>query len=148
MELNLMLYQPFLKCKKEASVTYVYDPVRKKYLLLQPEELVRQLLIVYLVQEKKITLNKIAVELGLKINEMQKRCDILIYDKDFKPFMIIECKAPSVDINDAVFFQAANYNLPLQVPFILLSNGISNFCAKLDYEKNSIEILSVCPEQA
>ena len=145
MELNLMFYQSFLKIKKEADATYIYDPIRKKYLVLQPEELVRQLLIAYFVQNKIFPTNKISVEVGLKINDMQKRCDILVYDHCFNPYMIIECKAPSVDINDAVFFQAATYNLPLQVPYILLSNGISNYCAKLNYEKNNVEILHEMP---
>lgn len=147
-DLNLLKYQSAVKIKKEAAVTYVYDPVRRKYLHVQPEELVRQMLIQYLITEKKYPLGKIAVEVGLKINDLQKRCDILLYDSQFKPFMIIECKAPAVTINDSVFFQAALYNLPLQVPYIMLSNGLNNYCAKLDYEKNCVDILSEVPEPA
>jgi hypothetical protein len=144
-DLNLTQYQNSLRIKKEGNVSYVFDPVRSKHIVLQPEELVRQLLLIYLVQEKKYPLGKIAVEIGLKVNELQKRCDILLYDKDFNPFMIIECKAPSVEINDAVFFQAAIYNLPLQVPYIMLSNGINNYCARLNYEQNKVEILIEIP---
>ncbi len=144
-ELNLTQYNSKLKMKKEGKVTLVFDPVRNKHIVLQPEELVRQLLLIYLIQEKKYPIGKVAVEFGLKVNELQKRCDILLYDKDFKPFMIVECKAPSVEINDAVFFQAAIYNLPLQVPYIMLSNGIRNYCAKLDYEYNKVEVLEELP---
>jgi len=144
-ELNLTQYNNKLKIKKEGKVSYIFDPIRNKHIVLQPEELVRQLLLIYLIQEKKYPIGKIAVEFGLKVNELQKRCDILLYDSDFKPFMIVECKAPSVEINDAVFFQAAIYNLPLQVPYIMLSNGISNYCAKLNYEENKVEILLELP---
>ena len=86
-DLNLTQYQNSLRIKKEGNVSYVFDPVRSKHIVLQPEELVRQLLLIYLVQEKKYPLGKIAVEIGLKVNELQKRCDILLYDKDFNPFM-------------------------------------------------------------
>jgi hypothetical protein len=145
-DLELLQYQSSLKIKKEGANTLVFDPIRNKYLILQPEELVRQLLLQYLISNKKYSLGKIAVEVGLKVNELQKRCDILLYDSQFKPYMIVECKAPSVMLNDAVFFQAATYNLPLQVPYIMLSNGISNFCARLDYELNSFQVLDLVPD--
>jgi hypothetical protein len=147
-DLNLLQYQSSLKIKKEGANTLVFDPIRNKYLILQPEELVRQLLLQYLIFNKKYPLGKIAVEVGLKVNELQKRCDILLYDSQFKPYMIVECKAPSVMLNDAVFFQAATYNLPLQVPFIMLSNGVSNFCARLDYAQNSFVVVDKIPDPA
>jgi hypothetical protein len=145
-DLELLQYQSSLKIKKEGANTLVFDPIRNKYLILQPEELVRQLLLQYLISNKKYPLGKIVVEVGLKVNELQKRCDILLYDSQFKPYMIVECKAPSVMLSDAVFFQAATYNLPLQVPYIMLSNGISNFCARLDYELNSFQVLDLVPD--
>jgi hypothetical protein len=147
-DLELLQYQSSLKIKKEGANTLVFDPIRNKYLILQPEELVRQLLLQYLISNKKYPLGKIAVEVGLKVNELQKRCDILLYDSQFRPFMIVECKAPSVLLNDAVFFQAATYNLPLQVPFIMLSNGVSNFCARLDYVENSFVVVDKIPDPA
>jgi len=145
-DLDLLQFQTSLKIKKEGSGTFIYDCIRHKYLILQPEELVRQLLLQYLIEVKKFPVGKIAVEVGLKVNELQKRCDILLYDANFKPFMIVECKAPSIVLNDAVFFQAATYNLPLQVPYILLSNGLSNFCARLDYEQNCFHNMDFIPD--
>lgn len=147
-DLNLLQYQSTLKIKKEGTNTYVYDPIRHKYLVLQPEELVRQMLLQYLIAVKKYPLGKIAVEVGLKVNELQKRCDILLYDSQFKPYMIVECKAPAVLLNDAVLFQAATYNLPLQVPYIMLSNGVSNFCARLDYAQNRFVVMDIIPDPA
>jgi hypothetical protein len=147
-DLNLLQHQSALKIKKEATATYIFDVVRNKYLVLQPEELVRQMLLHYLLTDKKYPLGKIAVEVGLIVNELQKRCDILLYDSQFRPYMIVECKAPAVLLNDAVLFQAATYNLPLKVPYIMISNGVSNFCARLDYEQQSFMILDEIPDPA
>lgn len=143
--LPLTDYQKNIKTRKENGQTMIYDPLRKKYLVLQPEEFVRQLLVQYLLTEKKYPAGKIAIEMGLKVNELQKRCDILIYDQQFEPFMIVECKAAQVPLNEAVFYQIANYNMPLKVPYLLVSNGLSSYCCKVSYESQSVEFLSEVP---
>ncbi len=131
--------------KSKAGKMEIYDIVRKKFLILQPEELVRQLVIQYLIVEKNAPLSKMRVELGLTVNELQKRCDILIYDAHFKPFFLVECKAANVRIDQTTFEQIARYNLPLQVPFLLVTNGLTTYCCKLKEDKTGWDFLSEIP---
>ncbi len=146
-DLNLLQFQALLKVKTVDGKRYIYDPIRKKYLVLQPEELVRQLIVQYLLS-KNYSANKIALEVGLKVNEMQKRCDILVYDNNFQPFMIVECKAAQVPVSEAVFRQIANYNKALKVPYLMVSNGVSSYCSKIDYESESYDFLNDLPDVA
>ena len=165
--LDLLRYKPFLKSKRENGKQLIFCPIRKKFLVLQPEELVRQLLLVYLMEEKKYPKSKIAVEKSLKINELEHRFDILIYDKNNQPFLLVECKAPEINIeksfswmnvladsesakreiviNRNPFEQAAQYNFQLQVPYLLITNGISTFLSKMNYENQSSEFLMEIP---
>lgn len=125
---------------------YLFGVIRKKYLVIQPEELVRQLIIHYLANEKGYNQNRIAVEKQLIVNELRKRCDILIYDEKFTPWLLIECKAPSVSIDEKTFRQIAWYNMPLKVPFLMVSNGIHSYCCKMDYENESYQFLKEVPD--
>jgi hypothetical protein len=143
--LNLMQYQELLQFKTEEGKRFIFDPIRKKYLVFQTEEFVRQLIVQYLLLEKHYPAGKIALEVGLKINDMQKRCDILVYDNTFMPFMIVECKAPKVPISEAVFLQIATYNIALKVPYLVVSNGIRTYCSRIDHEKESFEFLNDIP---
>ena len=143
--LNLLDFQSHLKIKKEGGKQFLFCPIRKKYLVLQPEELVRQLLLVYLTQEKKYAQSRISAERGLKVNELERRFDLLIYDTNTQPFILVECKAPAVKITQATFEQVANYNLSLRVPYLLTTNGISTFCCAMDYENESFEFLAEIP---
>ena len=165
--LDLLQFKPFLKSKRENGKQLIFCPIRKKFLVLQPEELVRQLLLVYLIKEKKYPKSKIAVEKSLRFNELEHRFYILIYDKNNQPFLLVECKAPEVNIkksfswmkildnlsevkseikiNRNPFEQAAQYNFNLQVPYLLISNGISTFLSKMDYKNRSSEFLKEIP---
>lgn len=143
--LDLMPYQTLLQVKKQAGQSMLFDCIRRKWLVLQPEELVRQLLVQYLLSEKSYPKNRFALEKGLKINELGKRYDILIYDHDMNPFLLVECKAPKITLTDAAFRQIANYNMPLQVQYLLVTNGIQTFCCKMDYELQSYEFVSEVP---
>lgn len=143
--LDLISYQSRLQVKKQVTQSLIFDCIRKKWLVLQPEELVRQLLIQYLLSEKSYPKNRFALEKGLIINELGKRYDVLIYDQDLKPFLLAECKAPQVPLTDATFRQIANYNRSLQVPYLLVTNGIQTFCCKMDYENNSYEFILDIP---
>lgn len=144
-ELDLLQFQPFLKTKKEHNKSYLFCPIRKKYLVLQPEELVRQLLFIYLVEKKGFPKSRIAAEKGLIINELTRRFDLLVYDKNTHPFLLIECKAPEVKITQSVFEQIAQYNLQLQVPYLLVTNGLTTYCCKMDYENQSFEFIKEIP---
>lgn len=143
--LDLLSFQPFLKIKNENGKQYLFCPIRKKHLVLQPEELVRQLLLVYLIENKGYTKPRIAVEKSLTINELYRRFDILIYDKNTNPFLLIECKAPEVKITQSTFEQIAQYNLALRVPYLLVTNGISTYCCKMDYKNESYEFIQEIP---
>ena len=142
-QLNLPI--AVLKTKLVEGTTQVFDQVRKKYLVLTPEEWVRQHFIHYLNQEKNYPLGLMGVEQMIKYNGMQTRADIILYTTDGKPNMIVECKAPNVKITQDAFNQIAKYNFKLQVPFLVVTNGIQHFCCQMDYEANEIKFLEEIP---
>jgi hypothetical protein len=127
----------------ENDKEYIYDILRKKKVLLTPEEWVRQHIIHHLIHDKKYSPNLMAVERGIDVNGMKKRFDVVVFSSSGKPKMIIECKAPEEVINQAVFMQAASYNLRLNADYFWLSNGDKNFCCTL---RQPIGILSHLPE--
>lgn len=144
--IDLNPYKSKLRLKKEAGIIYVFDFIRGKWLMLLPEELVRQLLIIYLIEEKNYSKNVIAVERGLKVNNLNKRCDLLIFDPDTKPTMLVECKAPKVKITQDVFRQIAIYNMSFEVDYLLVTNGVQTYCCQMDYEQKSWTFLNEIPE--
>ena len=129
----------------KAGKVEVFDIVRKKYVILQPEEMVRQLVVQYLILQKNAPLSKMRVEMGLTVNELMKRCDILIYDKNIQPFFLVECKAANIRIDQTTFDQIARYNLPLQVPYLLVTNGITTYCCHINEDKTGWQFLSEIP---
>jgi type I site-specific restriction endonuclease len=135
-----------LKTKLVEGTTQVFDQVRKKYLILTPEEWVRQHFIYYLHQEKKYPLGLMGVEQIVKYNGMQTRADIVLYAADGKPNMIVECKAPKVKITQDAFNQIAKYNFNLKVDFLVVTNGIQHFCCALDYKNNKISFMKEVPD--
>jgi hypothetical protein len=137
--LNLPLAQ--LKLSKKASVIYVWCIIRKKKLVLTPEEWVRQHLIHYLVYHKEISLNFIASEVEIQANNQKRRCDLIIYDKDFKPKILIECKAPEIELNQNVVQQIIHYNNQLKVPIIAISNGLQHEIIEINYESGENQLL-------
>ena len=134
-----------LKTKLVEGTTQVFDQVRKKYLVLTPEEWVRQYFIHYLNQEKNYPLGLMGVEQMVKYNGMQTRADIVLYTLKGKPNMIVECKAPNVKITQDAFNQIAKYNFKLKVKYLVLTNGIQHFCCQMDYEMNEIKFLEEIP---
>ncbi|NQX99392.1 MAG: type I restriction enzyme HsdR N-terminal domain-containing protein [Flavobacteriales bacterium] len=143
---QLNLPQHPIKIKEEGGKTYIFDFIRKKYLVLQPEEWVRQNFIQYLIQDKNYVASLIAIEKGLKLNELQKRADIVIYDKQAQPIVLIECKAPKVNLSQEVFEQVARYNMVFKVPYLIVTNGLEHYCAKIDFQKNSFKFLENIPD--
>lgn len=141
-----MDFQDRLQLKTEGGQRWLFDPIRRKWVVLQPEEMVRQLLLWYLIESKGYNKNRLAVERGLEINGMAKRCDILIYDTTMKPLLLVECKAPQVQITQSVFRQIATYNLPLQVPYLLVSNGPVSYCCEMNYERSDFTFLKDIPD--
>ncbi len=144
MKLNLPEFD--FRFREIKNKTEIFDEFRMKYILLTPEEWVRQNLLKYLHVEKKFPKGLIAVEKGLIVNKLQKRTDIVLYDKMGKPCMIVECKSSEVKIDQNTFEQIARYNMTLKVEHLLVSNGIVHFCSKIDHKKGQFTFLKEIPD--
>lgn len=142
--LNLPAYN--YKLKSSENKTYIFDVIRKKYIVLTPEEWVRQHLVHYLINEKGYPKSLINVEKQLIINNLKKRTDIVVFTNTGTPHIIVECKAPSVKITQKTFDQIARYNLKLKAQFLMLSNGLQHYFAKLDLENNAFVFLKDIPK--
>jgi hypothetical protein len=142
-KLNLPEY-PF-RIKAEGGKTLIFDSIRKKCVVLTPEEWVRQNFIQYLVAEKKFPETLMAVEKKLTVNNQPRRFDLLAYQRNGQPFLIAEFKAPNVKITQEAFDQAVRYNMALRVDFIVVSKGLQHFACAIDYKKNSFAYLPEIP---
>ena len=142
---HLNLPKVALKTKSVEGTIQVFGQVRKKYFVLTPEEWVRQHFIYYLNKEKNYPMGLMKVEKMIKYNSMQTRADIVLYNKEGKSNMIVECKAPEVKITQDTFNQIAKYNFQLKVDFLVVTNGIKHYCCQMDYEKNEITFLDDIP---
>jgi hypothetical protein len=141
--LNLPTYQ--FKFKQKEGRAQIFDEIRKRYVALTPEEWVRQNFLQYLIQEKKFPSSLISVEAGLKYNQLQKRMDVLAYDKLGSPYLMVECKAPEVKITQDVFDQIARYNIVFKVKYLVVTNGLQHFCCMMDYENTTYQYLEQIP---
>jgi len=117
--------------KKENDKDLIFDEIRKKWIRLTPEEWVRQNFIQYLIQNKKYPASIIAVEKEIKLGNLKKRCDIVVY-KSHLPWMIIECKEQNVVMNDVVLQQTLRYNITLQVQILVVTNGSLSYAFNID----------------
>ena len=142
-ELNLPNYQA--KIQKKEGDYFIYDEIRKGYFVLTPEEWVRQNFIHFLLNHHSYSKNYIKVEKQFKVNERIKRFDVLVYDKDASPFLLIECKAPEVKISQATFAQIATYNMELKVPYLIVTNGLTHFICEIDFENKTYNYLQEIP---
>ncbi len=112
----------------------LFDPIRNKWLVATPEEGVRQSVLAWMLENLPFSKSRYRTEFSLEVNGLRKRCDILVFDAQVKPFFLVECKAENIKINDEVLYQALRYNLTLQVNYILITNGLASFLFALDYE--------------
>jgi len=133
------------KIKQENNKAYIFDFIRKKYLVLTPEEWVRQHFVHYLITLKKFPSSLIVIEKGLKLNEMQKRADVLVYNKNGNPLVLVECKAATVKITQETFNQIARYNMVFHVPYLIVTNGLQHYCCKIDFNNQSFAFLDNIP---
>ncbi len=123
----------------------IYDRLRRKFLVLQPEEWVRQHMIEFLIEELGYPEGLIGNEISLTYNGLQKRCDSVVYNRNREPLMIVEYKAPNVEITQKTFDQISLYNTQLKVKFLLISNGFKHYCCKVDLENNKLSFLKEIP---
>ncbi len=135
-----------IKTKVENGKELLWDVIRAKYVVAGPEEYVRQKVLHYLIKHKNVPKGLIAIEKTVKVNGMNKRFDILVYDSKTQPIFIVECKAPRVQIDKLTFEQISRYNLSLQVPYWLVTNGTTNYCCYFDADKNELKVLSEIPD--
>jgi len=123
----------------------VYDIFRKKYIKLSPEEKVRQSFLNHLVNSLGYPPSLISVEKGLIVNELPKRFDAVVYNNNGKPLVLLEFKSPSIKIKQEVFEQIASYNFILKVDYLIVSNGKSHYCCKVNYEESEIKFMKDIP---
>jgi hypothetical protein len=138
--LNLTLkYPPFdVRVRNGNGQTTIFDAIRKKWLVLTPEEWVRQHVLNYLISVKKFPASIIAIEKELVLNDVKKRFDILVYSKQLEPILIIECKAPYIELDNEVIGQVQRYNLTLKAKYLMITNGMSDLV--FDQNNNRIEL--------
>ena len=131
--------KPVFNIKKENGKEIILDLLRKKWIALTPEEWVRQNFIQVLIQGSNYPASLIAVEKEIMLGEMKKRFDILVYDKDHKPWMMVECKAAAVELNEKVFDQLLRYNQAVPVSFLIITNGNTSY----GWQKKGNELVEI-----
>lgn len=133
------------KVKTENGRTKIWDGLRRRYVVLTPEEWVRQHFVGYLVGEKGYTAALMANEVRIELNGMSRRCDTVVYRRDLTPQVIIEYKRPDVKITQRVFSQICRYNLVMQVDYLIVSNGLEHYCCRMNYAQQTYEFLDDIP---
>ena len=134
-----------LRATEENGHTLVFDRVRSTYIVLTPEEWVRQHFVHLLIKHKGFPQALMANEVQLKLNGMSRRCDTVVYNRELKPRVIVEYKAPTVNITQQVFDQICRYNMVLQVDYLIVSNGLAHYCCRIDYTTRSYTFLQEIP---
>ena len=132
--------------KNSENKVSIFDRIRKKFVILQAEEWVRQHCVQYLIEEKGYPTSLINVEKELTINDLKKRYDIVIYNSDGTIHLIVECKAPKITINQNTFDQIAQYNLVLNASYLMVTNGLNHYYCQMDFENERYQFLKDIPE--
>src|SRR6478735_8545566 len=141
--LNLPAYN--YKLKHSDGNSFIFDPVRKKFVLLTPEEWVRQHFLHYLTNHLAYPKTLISIERGLHYNQLQKRTDLRVYSSEGNPLVLVECKAASVNISAETVKQASVYNQTLRAPYVMLTNGLEHYCWKVEFATSRFEPLLEIP---
>jgi hypothetical protein len=132
--------------KNSENKVAIFDEIRKKFIIITPEEWVRQHVVQFLLQDKKYPKSHINVEKLLKINGLIKRYDVVVYKPDGNITILVECKAPEVKISQSTFDQIARYNMTLKAEYLMVTNGLNHYFCKMDYENEKYDFLSELPE--
>ncbi|MDH7445915.1 type I restriction enzyme HsdR N-terminal domain-containing protein [Aquimarina sp. 2201CG14-23] len=143
-KLNFPAYQ--FRFKSSENKVSIFDRIRKKFIILTPEEWVRQHTIHYLIEEKKYPESLINVEKLIKVNDLNKRYDIIIFNSDGSIYLIIECKSHTVKITQEVFDQIARYNLALDAEYLMITNGLDHYYCQMDYSEKQYTFLKDIPD--
>lgn len=124
---------------------YIFDIIRKKYVVLTPEEWVRQHVVHYLIYTRSFRQSYINVEKMFKINNIVKRYDVVVYNPDGSIYLLVECKKPNIKLSQTVFDQIARYNLQLNAKYLMVTNGLQHIYCRLDYENQKYNFLAEVP---
>ena len=143
-KLNFPAYS--FRFKNSENKVSIFDQIRKKFILLTPEEWVRQHTIEYLIKEKNYPLSYINVEKLIKINDIKKRYDIVVFKPNGEIFLLIECKAPEISISQTTFDQIARYNLVLKADYLMVTNGLNHYFCQMDLENERYHFLKELPD--
>lgn len=136
---------PKFKTRHTEKGVLIFDALRKKYIPLTPEEDVRQHFVHYLVNVLKYPAGLMGNEVAIMQNGIRRRCDTVVFDHSGNPVMIVEYKAPSVNLTQQVFDQIYRYNMVLQVKYLVVTNGLSLYCCRMNYKENKYEFISELP---
>ena len=131
--------------KNSENKVSIFDTIRKKFVVLQPEEWVRQHCIQFLIEEKGYPMSLINIEKELTINALKKRYDIVVFNSDGTIHLIVECKAPKISINQNTFDQIARYNLELNATYLMVTNGLNHYYCQMDFELEKYQFLKDIP---
>jgi hypothetical protein len=142
-KLNFPSYS--FRFKNSENKVAIFDQTRKKFIILTPEEWVRQHTVQYLLQEKKYPKSYLNVEKALQINDITKRYDIVVFQPDGTIFLLVECKAPEVNITQRTFDQIAQYNLTLKAQYLMVTNGLNHYFCQMDFENEKYLFLEELP---
>lgn len=142
-ELNFPKYT--FRFKSNENKLSVFDEIRKKFILLTPEEWVRQNVVQYLLNEKRYPKSLTNVEKVIKVNDLTKRYDVVVYNSDGSIFLLVECKAPNIKITQETFNQIARYNLVLKAEHLMVTNGLNHYFCKMDFENEKYLFLEDLP---
>lgn len=143
-KLNFPVYS--FRFKNSENKVAIFDEIRKKFIILTPEEWVRQHVTQYLLQEKKYPKSYINVEKLIKINDVTKRYDLVVFQPDGTLFLLVECKAPEVKITQQTFDQIARYNLTLKAKYLMVTNGLNHYFCEMDFENEKYVFLEQLPD--
>jgi predicted type IV restriction endonuclease len=142
-QLNFPVYN--FRFKNSENKVSIFDEIRKKFIILTPEEWVRQHVIQFLLVEKKYPKSLINVEKILKVNDLRKRYDVVVFNPDGSIFILIECKAPEIKTAQATFDQIARYNMTLKAQFLMVTNGHNHYFCQMDFENEKYQFLTELP---
>jgi hypothetical protein len=134
-----------VELKKSADKILIFDFLRKRYIVLTPEEWVRQHFIHYLVYHLHYPKALIKVEGGLTFNTLRKRSDIVVFDREGNPWMVVECKAPDLTLSDRTIQQASTYNHSLKAKYLVITNGMANICCEINWDSRHTVVLDAMP---
>ena len=143
-QLNFPLYT--FRFKNSENKVSIFDEIRKKFMILTPEEWVRQHVVKFILLEKKYPKSLINVEKSLKVNGLTKRYDIVVFNPDGSLFLLIECKAPEIKTSQSTFDQIARYNMTLKSQYLMVTNGLNHYFCQMDFENEKYVFLKELPE--